>query len=103
SRIECFECSKKDALERELKIQAVVNAIEKATYMTQALGDRLGKAITVSESGYINFTQPVMMARSEAAFSNVKMDENVMNRYIEIDMKKIKFSYDVNILVQLID
>ena len=86
-----------------MKIQAVVNAKEKATYMTEALGDKLGKAITVSESGYINFPQPVMMARSEAAFSNMKMDEIVMNRNIEIDMKKIKFSYDVNILFQLID
>lgn len=103
SRIESFEYSKKDELERELKIQAVVNAKEKATYMTEALGDKLGKAITVSESGYINFPQPVMMARSEAAFSNMKMDEIVMNRNIEIDMKKIKFSYDVNILFQLID
>lgn len=103
SRIESFEYSKKDELEKELKIKAVINAKEKATYMTEALGEKLGKAITVSESGYINFPQPVLLQRDEDSFSNMKMYEMAINRNIEIDMKKIKFSFDVNILFQLAD
>lgn len=106
SNVAGFEYSKKDELEKELKIQAVQNAKHKAEYMAEVLGDKVGRALTVSENGYINVPQPVYMARAMAKNSiesTMVMDEIVVNPSIQIDNKKIRFRFDINILFELVD
>lgn len=101
SRIDGYEYSKKSELERELKIQAVRDAKEKAIYMAEALGDKIGLALSVSESGYINYPQPV--ARSFAQSSKLmSSDMAAAPESLEIDFKKVKFSFEVNVLFQLV-
>ncbi len=99
SNIDGYDYSRKKELEKELKTQAVRDAREKAAYMAEALGDQLGKALSVNESGYVNYPQPVMKQyRATMAMS----DAAVMESSLDIDFKKVKFSYNVGVVFELL-
>ena len=56
-----FETSKKEELEAEARKKAVLNAREKAQEYAQALGQQIGKAIEIRESGSSG-VQPILRA-----------------------------------------
>lgn len=98
SNVDGYDYSGKKELERELKIQAIRDAKFRAEYLAEAVGDRVGKALSISESGHVNYPQNVYKQYSRVAMAeSVAMDAAMP----EIDVKKIKFTYTIGVVFEL--
>jgi len=94
TNIESYDYSKIENLKKELKIKALMAAKEKAVYMVEALGNKLGGVIEIQDGGD-NVIQPVYrnyMMKAEAADATGAP---------EIDFKKIKLSFTVNAVFEI--
>lgn len=94
TNIESYDYSKMDALKKELKIKALMAAKDKATYMVTALGEKLGGVIEIQDGGD-NAIQPVYrnyMMKAEMADAAPAQ---------EIDFKKIKLNFSVNVIFEI--
>ncbi len=93
--------SKITEFRKQLKIQAVKAAKEKANYLTEAIGEKLGSAITVKEPEEPGTTSDNIRLRgiNSLAISNSynKLD-NVSDKSFEIDFKKIKLRFEVDVI-----
>jgi len=86
--------SNMDSIKRELKIKALKNAREEAVYLASAFGDNVGQALTINDPNEgNNYPQPIMF-KAMAADANQSAPMNV-------DFKKIKIQYDVNVVFEL--
>lgn len=99
SNVDEYDYSNKKELEKELKIQAMQNAKEKADYLSEAVGDKIGKALSIHEGGHVNYPQPVYRQYARAAES-VAMAADMQS--LDIDFKKVKFSYNVTVVFELL-
>ncbi|WP_316785627.1 SIMPL domain-containing protein [Pedobacter frigiditerrae] len=95
--IESYDYSKITALKKELKIKALQAAKEKAQYMVEALGEKLGGVIDIQEVNNESYPQPmyranVMMMKAEDASGAAAP---------ELDFKKIKLNYVVNTVFEI--
>ncbi|HZH54684.1 MAG TPA: SIMPL domain-containing protein [Sphingobacteriaceae bacterium] len=98
SNVDGYDYSGKKELEKELKIQAIQDAKERAVYLAEAVGDEVGKALSISESGTVNFPQPIYpQYRASAAMESVSMDQS-----LDIDFKKVKYSFTVDVIFELL-
>lgn len=97
SNIDGYEYSRKKELEKELKIQAIKDARDKAVYLAEAVGDTIGKALSISESGHVNYPQPVFKQYRVAMAESTMADQS-----LDIDFKKVKFSYNVGVVFELL-
>lgn len=96
TNIESFEHSKIAEYRKDLKIKALQAAKEKATYLAETLGDKVGDALDIQEIN--NDENP-----------GVPMYANAMIRYksedasapADIDFKKIKLEYQVKVVFEL--
>jgi len=98
--IEKVDHSKIDQFRREVKVNAVKAAREKATDMAQAIGQNAGKAIYIQEIEYNNFSS---MRRNPANIM-VKMtaaDALESEAIPDIAFEKIKLEYQVNAKFEL--
>ncbi len=88
--------SKLDEYKKQLKIAAVKSAKEKAIYLAGAIDEEVGDALTINEPNEINYypQQYMMRAKAEDAVSSSEPPMNV-------DFKKIKLQYDVNVVFSL--
>jgi uncharacterized protein YggE len=98
TNIDSYDYSKMTELKRDLKIQALLAARDKATYLLTALGNKLGDALNITESDNSSFPQPrqyanVMMFK--AASSDAAPAES------DIDFKKIKLSFSIQAVFQI--
>lgn len=94
TNIDSYDYSKIESLKKELKIKALMAAKEKATYMVEALGDKLGSVIEIQDGGD-NIVQPVYrnyMMKSAMAEADTAP---------EIDFKKIKLNFTVNAVFEI--
>ncbi|RYY11821.1 MAG: DUF541 domain-containing protein [Chitinophagaceae bacterium] len=95
TNIESFDHSRMEAMKRELKVKALLNAKEKATYLVEALGDKLGNVLDIQDMGNENYNAPVyrasMMMESKAADAGAP----------EIDVRKIKLNFTVNAVFEI--
>lgn len=94
TNIESYDYSKMDALKKDLKIKALMAAKDKATYMVNALGEKLGGVIEIQDGGD-NAIQPVYrnyMMKAEMADAAPAQ---------EIDFKKIKLNFSVNAIFEI--
>ncbi|WP_316735004.1 SIMPL domain-containing protein [Pedobacter aquatilis] len=94
TNVESYDYSKIESLKKELKIKALLAAKEKATYMVEALGDKLGAVIDIQDGGD-NVIQPVYrnyMMKAEMADAGAAP---------EIDFKKIKLNFTVNAVFEI--
>jgi uncharacterized protein YggE len=83
-----------DSIKRELKIRALKNAKEEAVYLASAFDDSVGQALTISDPNESNnYPQPIMY-KTMAAEANQSAPMNV-------DFKKIKIQYNVNVVFEL--
>ncbi len=91
--------SKIQEFKKQLKIQAVKAAREKANYLADALNEKAGEAITINEPNEINpFPQPMYAnARMEAKVAMDAGNAQMPN----IDFKKMKLQYEVNVVFAL--
>jgi uncharacterized protein YggE len=98
TNIDSYDYSKIESLKKDLKIKALQAAKLKATYLVEALGDKLGSVIDIQEINNESFPQPVyrntMMMKASAS-----MDESAPAQ--EIDFKKIKLSYVMNTVFEI--
>ena len=87
---------------RQLKIEAVKQAKQKGLYLTEAIGEKLGEAITINEPDENSVYYYTLNKTANAALNANKMvDASSMNENAAIDFKKIKLKYDVIILFAL--
>lgn len=96
--------SKMTEFRKQLKIEAVKAAKNKAVYLTEAINEKLGSAITVKEpdetgvnriTNYSNAVSQTRLTNSNYSVSN----GNGGN--VDIDFKKIKLRYEVNVIFAL--
>jgi uncharacterized protein YggE len=100
--------SKISEFRKQLKISAVKAAKEKAVYLTEAINEKLGEAISVKEP---NDTESDAVLKNRSAVSNQAVynqgrDNNKTEAYMfdqinSINYKKIKFRFEVEILFAL--
>ena len=97
TNIESYDYSKITALKKELKIKALQAAKEKAQYMVEALGEKLGGVIDIQDIENNNFPQAMMYK------ANVMMREadGAAPASAELDFKKIKLSFVVNTVFEI--
>ena len=91
--------SKITEFRKQLKIQAVKAAKEKGIYLTEAINEKLGKAITVIEPAEHQYPQPIMLRGNV----NYKLEstEGLVKDVQQVDFKKIKLKYDVSVVFAL--
>ncbi|MCW3081531.1 SIMPL domain-containing protein [Segetibacter sp.] len=86
--------SKLQEFKRQLKVQAVKAARDKAIYLAEAINEKAGEAVTINEPNeVVSYPQPVYanrMMKAEAMATS--SDAPVSN----IDFKKIKLQFEVN-------
>lgn len=90
--------SKLAEMKKQLKIQAVQNAKEKATYLAEAVDEKLGVALTISEPG--EYYQPYYGGAMASRMKTQAMDEAAPEQP-QADFKKMKLRYDVNVVFAL--
>ena len=99
--------SKMTEFRRQLKIKAVQAAKDKGIYLTEAVSERLGEAITIIEPDESNNT---LAFANGFASNNVYSQTNLSFRgrignesgtEQEIDFKKIKLRYEVSVVFSL--
>src|SRR5205809_1658108 len=87
--------SNMDSIKKQLKIQAVKAAKDKATYLAAALGENVGQALIINDPNEIgDYPRPLYanaMVKAEA-------DQSAP---MNVDFKKIKIQYDVNVIFEL--
>lgn len=99
TNIDGYDYSKIESLRKELKIKAILAAKDKATYLVEALGDKLGSAIDIQEISNDVFPQP--MYRSNVMMMKAESADMAGAPAAEIDFKKIKLSYTMNVVFQI--
>jgi uncharacterized protein YggE len=66
-----FKSSKMEEYERDARKKAMLNAKQKAEDYVSVLGQKIGKALLISDNSQVNYPQPrykgVMMAMAESA------------------------------------
>lgn len=92
--------SKIETFRKNLKMQAVRAAKDKAGYLTEAVDEKLGEAVTINEPQ--EYYQPYINARA----ANYSMKEMAVNQSAadatpETDFKKLKLRYDVTVTFAL--
>ena len=91
------EYSKMDELKKDMKIAAVKAAKEKATYLSEAIGEHIGDAITINDPTEIDNTPRPYYANATFKASA----DNVAAPALDVDFKKIKVRYEVNVVFSL--
>ena len=99
--------SKMTEFRRQLKIKAVQAAKDKGMYLTEAVSERLGEAITIIEpdesNNNLNFANGLVSnnAYSQTNLSFSGRSRNETETEPEIDFKKIKLRYEVSVVFAL--
>lgn len=89
--------SNMDSIKKELKIQAVKAAKNKAVYLAGAINENVGQALTINEPDENNnYPRPM--------YANVMMKAQAADEAapaMNVDFKKIKLEYTVNVIFEL--
>lgn len=97
-RIDRTSHSKIQEFRKQLKIQAVKAAKEKAGYLAAAIDEQVGAAVTINEPGDM-IVQPYMLSQMR---SNVAMAGNLADDGgTVVDFRKIKLRFEVNVVFAL--
>lgn len=99
TNIDSYDYSKIESLKKDLKIKALLAAREKATYLVTALGDKLGSAIDIQEINNEAYPQP--MYRANVMMMKGAMADAAPEAAPEIDFKKIKLNYVMNVVFEI--
>lgn len=98
--------SKMTEFRKQLKIGAVKAAKDKAIYLTEAISEKLGPAITVQEPDEPG-ADNLLAGRVAGLTTNVQMRyeykdvADISGKTFEIDFKKIKLRFEVNVVYAL--
>lgn len=98
SNIESYDYSKMESLKKDLKIQALKAARDKAIYLAESIGEKIGLALEINESGNEFYPQPMyranVMMKTDAMVGESAPDT-------DIDFKKIKLNYQMRAVFEL--
>jgi uncharacterized protein YggE len=97
TEVQSYEYSKRVELKRELKINALIAARDKATYMLDALGEKLGQPVTIDETEPI----PSYFSSPSSIYANSTMRTNAAPAESDINYKKIKLSFQVRAVFEI--
>jgi hypothetical protein len=87
---------------RQLKIKAVQAAKEKNIYLTEAVGEKLGEAITITEPTEWELrNQNSTFSNSFISQYRVSERNNSLPPTSEVDFKKLKLRYEVSVVFEL--
>jgi len=96
TNIESYDYSKINDLKNTLKLKALLSARDKASFLVNGLGDKLGSAISITENDNSSFPQPrTMMFKSAMAADAAGPAES------DIDFKKIKLSFQIQAVFEI--
>lgn len=98
TNIDSYDYSKIDELKNELKLKALLSAKEKAAYLLAGLGEKLGGAISIVENEDGNsFQAPrAVMYMAKSTMADDAVPES------DIDVKKIKLSFSVHVVFEIV-
>ncbi|TSJ40875.1 DUF541 domain-containing protein [Mucilaginibacter corticis] len=96
TNIDSYDYSKADQLKNELKLKALLSAKAKATYLLNGLGENLGQVLNITESDNSNYPQPRQFMFKSMAVNDVKMPAES-----DIDVRKIKLSFQINAVFEI--
>jgi uncharacterized protein YggE len=97
TNIDSYDYSKIEPLKNELKLKALLSAKEKATYLLNGINEKLGDAINITENDNSNYPAPraVMYKTMSANVGQVPAES-------DIDFKKIKLSFQINAVFEIV-
>lgn len=95
TNIESYDYSKMTELKRDLKIQALLAAKEKATYLLSSINEKLGRPISIIESDNSNYPAPRIYANRAMVADKSTGDS-------DIDIKKIKLSFQIQAVFEIL-
>ncbi|MBS1533253.1 MAG: SIMPL domain-containing protein, partial [Bacteroidetes bacterium] len=98
TNLESYDYSKMAEVKRELKIQALLAAKEKATYLLNSINEKLGRPIDITETDNSNYPQPRMYSLKAA---NARYYENIPAPESDINFKTIKLSFQVQVIFEI--
>jgi uncharacterized protein YggE len=90
--------SKLAEFRKNLKIQAVRAAKEKAGYLAEAINEQVGVAVTINEPN--EYFQPYYNTLANVQMKSMAMDQVAADQP-QADFKKIKLKYDVTVVFAL--
>lgn len=90
--IQRVDHSNMDEFKKEVKIEAIKNARDKASYLLEAIGQKVGKALFIQERE--NFVQPYARLKGVAMQTDMAADTPPL-KDSAISFKKIKLNYKV--------
>ena len=88
--------SKMDELKKDMKINAIKAAREKAIYLSEAIGEHIWEAITINDPVEMDNTP-----RPYYANTTMKMAENAAAPALDVDYKKVKVRFEVSVVFSL--
>jgi uncharacterized protein YggE len=97
TNIESYDYSKMTELKRDLKIQALLAAKEKAAYLLSSINDKVGDAISITEVDNGNYQAPRPMM-----YSNKAMVADAAPAESDITFKTIKLSFQINAVFEIV-
>ena len=88
---------------RQLKIEAVKAAKEKGIYLTEAVGERLGEAITIKEPGefFPRMYKENLMSNTFISYGVTDRPPSIDEKAQEVDFKKMKLRFEVDVVFAL--
>jgi uncharacterized protein YggE len=86
---------------KQLKIQAIKAAREKANYMAEAINEKAGEAVSVNELENQNYWNNYGFSVGNSAISQSYSSDESVNNTPGIDFKKMKFRYEVTAVFTL--
>jgi uncharacterized protein len=98
TNIDSYDYSKMTELKHDLKIQALLAAKDKATYLLNSINEKLGRPIDINETDNSNY--PVARAYNLKA-ANVQYYSAPVAES-DIDFKKIKLSFQVQAVFEIV-
>ena len=93
--VESYDYSKMPQLKQELKIQALLSAKEKATYLLNSINEKVGRPINITESDNSSFPSPRPMYANRALVASPQSSDS------DIDIKPIKLSFQVQAIFEI--
>jgi uncharacterized protein YggE len=96
TNIDSYEYSKADELKKQLKLKALLAARDKATYLLNGIGAKLGDPINITEVDNSNYPQPRMYMAKTMSVGIAAAPVS------DIDFKTIKLSFQVNAVFEIV-
>lgn len=93
--VESYDYSKMPQLKQELKIQALLSAKEKATYLLNSINEKVGRPINITETDNSSFPSPRPMYMAKAVNLNAAPTDS------DIDIKPIKLSFQIQAVFEI--